>query len=190
MRAVASSAVWVHAAHPTRHYVLQSRLPAHLSYQSHRPGHCAELPLFPGCPPPHAAQQNTPAAEPAHIGVSMSAIFACYLAICDPRGYHACHKTMHVKGTSEDGAPGCAADHRLIWLEIVGTSPTTTLRATAVPAVLPHAISNASSASRRRHRPCYVCCLCTSVHSCVCAAQSSHNNGLVHLILICEGASP
>jgi hypothetical protein len=93
-----------------------------------------------------------------------------------------------IKGTSEDGAPGCAADQQLVWLEIVGTCPTNTLRATAVPAVLPHANLHASSALLRRHRPCCVCCLCPLMRSCVSGAQGSHSNELSTLTW--EGASP
>lgn len=168
--------------------VLQSRLPAHLSYQSHRPGHFAELPSFPGCPPPHAAQQNTPAAEPAHIGINMSATarwLPCHLILngvsCMPRSMHDQRACMS-KGTSEDGAPGCAADQGLIWLDTVRTCPTNTLRATAVPAVLPQATSDASSALRRRQCACCIWCVCPSVQNCMSGAQGSHINGLSTLI--------
>ena len=168
MRALTTSAVQVHA-HNMRCCVHQSRLPVHLSYQSHRPGQFAELPVFPGCPPPHAAQQNTPAAEPAHIGVSMSAFVrwkSCHLR---PK-----RVSCMSKGTSEDGAPGCAAVQRMIWLEILGTCPTNILRATAVPAVLPHATSDASSALLRRQRACCNWCLRPSVQNWMSGAQGSH----------------
>ena len=85
-------------------------------------------------------------------------------------------------GTSENGAPGCAADQRLIWLEIVRTCPTNSLRATAVLAVLPHACMGASSALLRRQFTCCIWCRCPSVQNCMSGAQGSHIHGLSTLI--------